>query len=58
MVGGVLAVIRSLVDSGMTMLMVTHEMRFARNASDHVVFFEGGKIVEQGSPERNLQSPD
>lgn len=46
MVGGVLAVIRSLVDSGMTMLMVTHEMRFARNASDHVVFFEGGKIVE------------
>ena len=47
MVGGVLAVIRSLVDSGMTMLMVTHEMRFARNASDHVVFFEGGKIVER-----------
>ncbi len=57
MVGGVLAVIRSLVDSGMTMLMVTHEMRFARNASDHVVFFEGGKIVEQGSPERIFNHP-
>ena len=57
MVGGVLAVIRSLVDSGMTMLMVTHEMRFARNASDHVVFFESGKIVEQGSPERIFNHP-
>ena len=55
MVGGVLAVIRSLVDSGMTMLMVTHEMRFARNASDHVVFFEGGKIVEQGTHQSLLR---
>ena len=35
------------------MLMVTHEMRFARNASDQVVFFEGGNIVEQGKPEHS-----
>lgn len=54
MVDGVLAVIKSLADSGTTMLMVTHEMRFARNASDQVVFFEGGNIVEQGS--RNTSS--
>ena len=49
MVGGVLEVIRQLASDGMTMLMVTHEMRFAREASDHVVFFEHGTIVEQGS---------
>ena len=49
MVGGVLEVIRQLASDGMTMLMVTHEMRFAREASDHVVFFEHGGIVEQGT---------
>lgn len=54
MVDGVLAVIKSLADSRTTMLMVTHEMRFARNASDQVVFFEGGNIVEQGN--RNTSS--
>ena len=57
MVDEVLAVIKSLADSGTTMLMVTHEMRFARNASDHVVFFEHGNIVEQGSPERIFNHP-
>lgn len=57
MVGGVLAVIRSLVDSGMTMLMVTHEMRFARNASDHVVFFEkSGDIILVESGESQTSS--
>ena len=58
MVDGVLAVIKSLADSGTTMLMVTHEMRFARNASDQVVFFEGGNIVEQGKPEHIFSHPN
>ena len=58
MVDGVLAVIKSLADSGTTMLMVTHEMRFARNASDQVVFFEGGNIVEQGKPEHIFNHPN
>lgn len=52
MVDGVLDVIRSLAHSGTTMLMVTHEMRFARQASDRVVFFEHGNIVEQGTPDQ------
>ena len=56
MVDGVLAVIKSLADSGTTMLMVTHEMRFARNASDQVVFFEGGNIVEQGNTSSAIQT--
>lgn len=57
MVNGVLEVIRQLGKEGMTMLMVTHEMRFAREASDKVVFVEGGVIVEQGSPERIFEHP-
>ena len=40
------------------MLMVTHEMRFARNASNQVVFFEGGNIVEQGKPEHIFNHPN
>lgn len=57
LVDGVLSVIKNLADSGTTMLMVTHEMRFAREASDHVVFFEDGRIVEQGSPDRIFEHP-
>ena len=57
MVSGVLNVIKTLADQGTTMLMVTHEMRFARNASDHVVFFEGGNIVEQGNPSQIFNHP-
>jgi len=50
LVGSVLAVLRSLRTAGMTMLVVSHEMGFARSAADRVVFMEGGRIVEQGPP--------
>lgn len=50
MVGGVLNVIRSIAQSGMTMLIVTHEMGFAREVSNRVAFFDGGNILEYGTP--------
>ena len=55
--GEVLRVIRSLADEHMTMLIVTHEMPFARAVSDRVVFLDGGVIVEQGSPEQVFENP-
>jgi len=54
----VLDVIRDLVRSGMTTIIVTHEMRFAREISDKVVFLDDGKIVEVGSPEKIFTQPD
>jgi polar amino acid transport system ATP-binding protein len=57
-VGEVLAVIRDLVSEGMTSVLVTHEMRFAEEVSDTVVFTEGGKIVEKGSPEHLFYHSD
>ena len=51
MVGGVLDVIRSIADDGMTMIIVTHEMNFAREVSNQVAFFDEGRILEQGTPE-------
>lgn len=58
LVGEVLSVIRSLAhEHDLTMLLVTHEMRFAREVSDRVCFFEGGRIVEQGEPERIFNDP-
>ena len=57
LVGEVLAVMRSLADEGMTMLVVTHEMGFARRVADRVVFMDEGVIVEQGSPEQVLDNP-
>lgn len=51
LVGSVLAVMRDLREQGMTMVIVSHEMRFAREAADRVVFMDGGRIVESGSPE-------
>jgi polar amino acid transport system permease protein len=56
-VGEVLAVIRSLAASGMTMLIVTHEVGFAREVADRVVFMDEGAIVEQGSPVEVLEHP-
>ncbi len=56
-VGEVLAVIRSLAASGMTMLVVTHEVRFAREVADRVVFMDEGVIVEQGPPAEILDRP-
>ncbi|WP_051941270.1 amino acid ABC transporter ATP-binding protein [Phaeacidiphilus oryzae] len=57
LVGDVLAVMRGLADEGMTMLVVTHEMGFAREVADRVVFMDGGVVVEEGSPEEVLGSP-
>ena len=57
LVGSVLAVMRSLRDSGMTMIVVSHEMGFARNAADRVVFMDDGLIVEEGPPAAIFESP-
>ena len=57
LVGEVLAVVRRLADEGMTMLVVTHEMGFAREVSEQVVFMEGGRVVEAGPPEQVMQHP-
>src|SRR5947208_2543585 len=57
LVGEVLAVVRRLADEGMTMLVVTHEMGFAREVSEEVVFMEGGRVVEAGPPDRVMQNP-
>ncbi|MDA0276797.1 MAG: ATP-binding cassette domain-containing protein, partial [Proteobacteria bacterium] len=58
LVGGVLAVMRELRESGMTMVVVSHEMRFARSAADRVVFMDHGLILEQGPPEKFFNQPD
>ena len=52
-----LRVIRSLADEHMTMVIVTHEMPFARAVSDRVVFLDGGVIVEQGDPHQVIEHP-
>ena len=57
MVGEVLSVMRSLAQEGMTMLVVTHEMAFARDVSSHVVYMNGGVICEEGSPETLFGNP-
>lgn len=57
MVGEVLGVIRQLTETGMTMLIVTHEMGFAREVSDHVFFMDQGYIMEQGTPEEIFSNP-
>ena len=54
MVGEVLSVMQDLAHEGMTMLVVTHEMAFARDVSERVVFMHEGVILEQGSPKRSL----
>ena len=59
LVGEVLGVIRDLAhEHDLTMLLVTHEMRFAREVSDRVCFFDKGRIVEQGEPERIFSNPE
>jgi polar amino acid transport system ATP-binding protein len=57
LVGEVLRVMRQLADDGTTMLVVTHEMGFARRVADRVVFMDGGVIVEEGPPEQVLGDP-
>ena len=55
--GEILKVIRDLAAEHMTMVIVTHEMAFARDVSDHVIFMDGGVIVEQGAPEAIINNP-
>ena len=57
LVGEVLGVMRGLAMAGMTMVVVTHEIRFARDVADRVIFMDGGEVVEQGSPEQVLDNP-
>ena len=56
MVGEVLAAFRSLVDDGMTMIIVTHELGFAKSVANRIIFMESGVIVEEGTPEM-LRAP-
>ena len=56
--GEILKVIRQLAQEHMTMVIVTHEMRFAREVSDRVIFMDNGAVVEQGAPEKLFSNPD
>ncbi|MED4204612.1 amino acid ABC transporter ATP-binding protein [Neobacillus mesonae] len=57
LVGEVLKVMKDLAKEGMTMIVVTHEMRFARDAADEVIFMDGGVVVERNKPEEMFESP-
>ena len=57
LIGEVLKVIRELALEGRTMVIVTHEIQFAAEVSDRVIFMDGGQIVEQGPPEQILEGP-
>lgn len=57
MVGEVLKVMKELADSGLTMMVVTHEMDFARDVSDRVIFMDKGVIAEEGTPEQIFNTP-
>jgi ABC-type polar amino acid transport system ATPase subunit len=57
LVGEVLKVMRDLADSGMTMIIVTHEMRFAAQVADRVIVMDHGKILEQGTPDMIFNRP-
>ncbi len=58
LIGGVLKIIKDLKDKGMTMIIVTHEMGFARDVGDRVCFLEGGRILEEDVPEKLLARPE
>ena len=57
LIGEVLNVMRELANEGMTMIVVTHEMSFAKEVSNHVIFREGGKIIEQGTSKEFFENP-
>ena len=57
MVGEVLEIMRELADDNMTMIVVTHEMGFAREVASRVLFMDGGNIVEQGTPQELFSNP-
>ena len=58
LIGEVLNVMRQLAEEGMTMLVVTHEMGFARQVADRVIFMEDGRILEEGTPEHFFDNPE
>ncbi|WP_438670024.1 hypothetical protein [Pseudogemmobacter sonorensis] len=58
LVGEVLGVMRCLAEGGMTMIVVTHKIRFARDVADRVVFMDGGREVEQGPPAQVIDNPE
>ncbi len=58
LIGDVLSVIKNLREQGMTMLIVTHEMSFARSVSDRVCFLDGGRIIEEAPPEKLFSKPE
>jgi polar amino acid transport system ATP-binding protein len=57
MVGEVLSVMKQLAEEGMTMVVVTHEMGFAKEVADRVIFMDSGMILEEGTPEQIFQNP-
>ena len=57
LVRDVLGVMKELAQEGMTMIVVTHEMGFARDVADRVIFMDGGLIVEEGTPEQVFDNP-
>ncbi len=57
MVGEVLEVMKQLAQEGMTMVVVTHEMGFAKEVADRVIFMDSGNIVEEGTPEEIFENP-
>jgi polar amino acid transport system ATP-binding protein len=57
LVGEVLRVVRQLAQEGMTMIIVTHEISFARDVGDRIIFMDGGAIVEEGPPPNIIASP-
>jgi polar amino acid transport system ATP-binding protein len=57
LVAEVLAVMRRLASGGMTMIVVTHEVGFARDVADRIIFMDGGVVVEQGPPKEVLDQP-
>jgi polar amino acid transport system ATP-binding protein len=58
LVGEVLAIMRQLAEMGMTMLIVTHEMQFARETASRILYFESGSIIEEGGPDKIFDNPD
>ena len=58
MVGEVLELMKELADDGMTMVVVTHEMGFAREVATRVLFMDGGQILEQGAPQIFFENPE
>jgi polar amino acid transport system ATP-binding protein len=57
LVGEVLSVMKNLAEAGMTMIVVTHEIGFAKEVADRVVFMDDGRIIEQGPPDKVLENP-